>query len=44
MLGRTTASYIKHVSKNIDLGVLENAKLFTEANFLPMNTKIIPLN
>ena len=32
------------ISKNGDFGVWGNEKIFTEANFIPMNTKFTNLN
>ena len=32
------------ISKNSDFGVGGNVKFFTEANFIPMNTKLTNLN
>ena len=32
------------ISKNSDFGVVGNVKFFTDANFIPMNTKFTNLN
>ena len=42
MHGNTVAPYM--IAKNSDLVVGINKKLFTEANFVLMNTKITTLN